>query len=46
MDVEGDEKWVKLPKYSDKYRQGVRDFIKNAFSEYGVQNELKCPCRK
>ncbi|XP_074343103.1 uncharacterized protein LOC141680892 [Apium graveolens] len=45
MDVEG-EKWVTLPRYSDKYRMGVKAFITNAFSEYASGNELKCPCRK
>ncbi|XP_074356308.1 uncharacterized protein LOC141696010 [Apium graveolens] len=45
MDVEG-EKWVTLPKYSDKYRKGVEAFVNQAFSRYAVGNELKCPCKK
>ncbi|XP_074327626.1 uncharacterized protein LOC141665540 [Apium graveolens] len=45
MDVEG-EKWVTLPKYSDRYRKGVEAFVNQAFSRYAVGNELKCPCKK
>ncbi|XP_074327690.1 uncharacterized protein LOC141665601 [Apium graveolens] len=45
MDVEG-EKWVTLPKYSDRYRKGVEAFVNQAFSRYAIGNELKCPCKK
>ncbi|XP_074359031.1 uncharacterized protein LOC141698259 [Apium graveolens] len=44
MDVEGD-KWIFLPKYSDKYRKGVEDFVTKAFSKYVVGKELTCPCK-
>ncbi|XP_074350584.1 uncharacterized protein LOC141689948 [Apium graveolens] len=44
MDVEG-EKWIFLPKYSDKYRKGVEDFVTVAFSKYAVGKELTCPCK-
>ncbi|KAL6584538.1 hypothetical protein OROMI_003827 [Orobanche minor] len=44
MDVE-EEKWVKLPKYSDKYRNGVTEFVRKAFFKYAVGNEFTCPCK-
>ncbi|XP_074377722.1 uncharacterized protein LOC141719247 [Apium graveolens] len=44
MDVEG-EKWIFLPKDSDKYRKGVEDFVTIAFSKYVVGKELPCPCK-
>ena len=45
MDVEG-KKWLSFPRYSEIYRQGVLDFVSNAFENHAIGNELKCPCRK
>ena len=35
-----------FPKYSEKYRKRVKEFVKNTFAEFGLRNEMKCPCRK
>ena len=45
MDVEG-KKWLSFPRYSEIYRQGLLDFVSNAFENHAIGNELKCPCRK
>ena len=45
MDFEG-ERWVTFPKYSEQYRKGVKEFIRNAFAEFRLGKEMKCPCRK
>ncbi|XP_074356639.1 uncharacterized protein LOC141696392 [Apium graveolens] len=37
--------WVSLPKYSEAYRNGVTDFIQNAFDNFATGSELRCPCK-
>ncbi|KAL6554597.1 hypothetical protein OROHE_007620 [Orobanche hederae] len=32
--------WIKLPKFSDGYISGVKDFIKNAVSRFSVGDEI------
>lgn len=36
--------WINLPRFSEEYRKGVKDFVENAMVNYAVENELKCPC--
>lgn len=38
--------WVSLPKYSEAYSDGVTDFVRNGFDNFGVGNELRCPCKE
>ncbi|XP_074347462.1 uncharacterized protein LOC141686321 [Apium graveolens] len=40
-----DSNWLNHPKYSEVYRNGVQDFVRNSMSKFGVGNEMKCPCR-
>ena len=44
MDDEG-EMWTELPKFSEGYMSGVRDFIRNAFSRFSIGDEITCPCK-
>ena len=37
--------WVSLPKYSEGYSNGVTDFVQNAFDNFVVGSELRCPCK-
>lgn len=37
--------WLGLPKYSDEYSNGVKDFIRNAFRKYAIGEEIRCPCK-
>ena len=37
--------WVSLPKYSEGYSTGVKDFVRNGFANFAVGNELRCPCK-
>ena len=38
--------WALLPKYSEEYIRGVKDFVSNGFANFGVGTELRCPCKK
>lgn len=37
--------WIGLPKFSEGYISGVKDFIRNAFSRFRVGDEITCPCK-
>ncbi|XP_074361724.1 uncharacterized protein LOC141701943 [Apium graveolens] len=39
-----DSTWLNQPKYSKLYRNGVKEFVKNLMSKFGVGNEVKCSC--
>ncbi|KAL8097245.1 hypothetical protein AgCh_030391 [Apium graveolens] len=41
---EAEEIWINLPRSSDEYINGVKNFVKNAMAKYAVGTELKCPC--
>ena len=36
--------WINLPRFSEEYSKGVKDFVENAMVHYAVENEMKCPC--
>ncbi|XP_074353061.1 uncharacterized protein LOC141692230 [Apium graveolens] len=38
-------KWILHPKQSEEYRNGAKNFVTNAFSNFGVGNEVQCPCK-
>nr|XP_017228464.1 PREDICTED: uncharacterized protein LOC108203795 [Daucus carota subsp. sativus] len=38
------EIWINLPRFSEEYSKGVKDFVENAMVHYAVENEMKCPC--
>ncbi|KAK1393546.1 hypothetical protein POM88_012602 [Heracleum sosnowskyi] len=44
MENRGD-KWLEVPKYTDEYSNGVKDFLRNAFSKYAIGSEIRCPCK-
>ncbi|XP_074351869.1 uncharacterized protein LOC141691017 [Apium graveolens] len=44
MDGE-DNMWTELPKFSERYMSGVRDFIQNAFFRFTIGDEITCPCK-
>ncbi|XP_074347485.1 uncharacterized protein LOC141686344 [Apium graveolens] len=41
---EAEEIWINLPRSSDEYINGVKNFVKNAMAKYAFGAELKCPC--
>ncbi|XP_074356115.1 uncharacterized protein LOC141695802 [Apium graveolens] len=41
---EAEEIWINLPRSSDEYINGVKNFVKNVMAKYAVGAELKCPC--
>ncbi|XP_044499442.1 uncharacterized protein LOC123220908 [Mangifera indica] len=41
-----DKSWMNLPRYSDKYMNGVNDFLDKAFSLAAHGNVILCPCKK
>lgn len=40
-----DNTWINLPKYSVEYIRGIKAFIRNAFPNVAVGDEMTCPCR-
>ena len=40
-----DNTWINLPKYSVEYIRGIKSFIRNAFPNVAVGDEMTCPCR-
>ena len=37
--------WLELPKNSEGYSIGATDFVRNAFDNFVLGNELRCPCK-
>ncbi|XP_074337755.1 uncharacterized protein LOC141674953 [Apium graveolens] len=37
--------WLSLPKHNEVYRNGATDFVRNAFDNFAIGNELRCPCK-
>ncbi|KAL6547848.1 hypothetical protein OROHE_009553 [Orobanche hederae] len=37
--------WIGLPRYSAEYARGVKSFLRNAFPNFCVGYEMKCPCK-
>ena len=44
QNVKMSEIWINLPRFSEEYSKGVKDFVENAMVHYAVENEMKCPC--
>ncbi|KAK1393544.1 hypothetical protein POM88_012600 [Heracleum sosnowskyi] len=43
---DGGNTWLSLPRYSYEYTKGVTNFVKKSVANFGVENEIKCPCRR
>nr|XP_017216852.1 PREDICTED: uncharacterized protein LOC108194417 [Daucus carota subsp. sativus] len=37
--------WISLPKHSEGYSNGATHFVRNAFDNFSIGNELRCPCK-
>ena len=37
--------WINCPKYSEQYIRGIKTFLRNAFPEFAVGDEMTCPCK-
>lgn len=46
MSYSVDKNWVHLHRGSDEYKAGLKDFLDFCFSNWAVENEVKCPCRE
>ncbi|XP_017250517.2 uncharacterized protein LOC108221130 [Daucus carota subsp. sativus] len=40
------EIWINLPRFSEEYSKGVKDFVENAMVHYAVENEMKSTVRE
>ncbi|GAB2286122.1 hypothetical protein Dimus_020546 [Dionaea muscipula] len=41
-----DRGWMKLPRWSDVYNDGVNDFLDKAMAKGARGNQICCPCKK